>query len=410
MVMPFPTTSLLATFEFMFQYNVCLYYYINILWTTRLDDSSFYRMWKVICPGTLEAIVSPCCTSARATRNLFVTTTLKAFQVSLALVIAVTVSFTKDARLLCVAVCIAQSQGSALRGWRCPSIVDCPLAGMDQTRNFAIDWVDDFSSLGMMIIVRHALRVIILRIDFKRFTVRIDSQKDLRRFGAWAGVELERSVSPTLQAEISSGCLKLSTSWSTDRKVFEFLRWVASIAGLKPQAFSASTGISLTRHAPPALNPLFLPAVSLLPVHFQLKGWWLKLTVVWISCHGSLGHKVNGIRINSNVVFISHRINFAFLQPTIAASIDFPSDGSTEHHWKDQQQKRRRRRHLHDLFFNRNNDSKDYEKLTRCLPFYLSFVARANWYGKRLFATTALSDNRRELGHISSINPGWAGG
>jgi hypothetical protein len=54
---------------------------------------------------------------------------------------------------------------------------------MDRTSDFAIDRVNDFASLGMMIIVRQAIISIILWMEFKWFTVGGNSKKDLRSFG-----------------------------------------------------------------------------------------------------------------------------------------------------------------------------------------------------------------------------------
>ena len=104
-----------------------------------LAVSLFSKYVESDCYEHIRSHCHPLGTIFRATSNLFVTNLLEACQISLVFANLTTVSLASNSRAWCVAIRIAQLQGFYMQSLPCPSIVDCPLTGINNTSKLAID-------------------------------------------------------------------------------------------------------------------------------------------------------------------------------------------------------------------------------------------------------------------------------
>ena len=109
--------------------------------------------------------------------------------------------------------------------------------------------------------------------EFEGSPVRHDPKKDLRGLiKCCTGGESDLDFGDSFHAKVRTCGLDLTTERTIDWEVREFLIKLARITKFNPELLATFASVSLTSHAPLALDPFFLPAVPLLPEHFQLKG------------------------------------------------------------------------------------------------------------------------------------------
>jgi hypothetical protein len=149
-------------------------------------------------------------------------------------------------------------------------MVDCKFIGVPVPGNSAGGRFNNLSSLWVMELVEAQLWIP-LGCDFKAIAVGLNTNINLR-VDVSAVSECEIAVGGAVQAEFVTVSLDLTTPRANDRNVVEFLGRIIFFAKLNPQVLSMFASWSLARPAPSTFDPFLLPAVEILPKHFQLKG------------------------------------------------------------------------------------------------------------------------------------------